>query len=245
MFAEPVTTDSAAGPRPLWKVRDLVYGVLLLVASLLLVVVIAGVLGLSAGGDPPDTVREAALTIAFELLFGAAVVYLAFHRGLRLADLGFVRPQRWGPAVVAWLGAYFVLAGYALLLAALDAVGFDVSGLRDGNPLPVDGDRQLGALAIVLLGVAVVGVAPFAEELFFRALLFRGMRGYWGLGPSLAASGIAFGAFHINISVLVPFAGIGVLFAWANERSGSLWTSIAAHAAFNGASFALTVWPPT
>jgi membrane protease YdiL (CAAX protease family) len=87
----------------------------------------------------------------------------------------------------------------------------------------------------------VVLVAPFAEELFFRALIFRGTRGYWGVGPSLLMSGLAFGLFHLNPSVILPFAAIGVLFAWANEQSGSLWTSITAHAAFNTVSFALSL----
>jgi uncharacterized protein len=46
---------------------------------------------------------------------------------------------------------------------------------------------------------------------------------------------------HFNVSVVVPFFAIGVLFAWIYRKSGSIWTPIAAHAIFNGLSFAVTV----
>jgi membrane protease YdiL (CAAX protease family) len=54
-------------------------------------------------------------------------------------------------------------------------------------------------------------------------------------------SGAVFALFHLNLSVIVPFALIGVIFAWAFWNSGSLWTTIGAHAAVNGLSFAFAV----
>ncbi len=186
------------------------------------------------------TATGAMATLAFELLFGGAVVWLAYRRGLHPRDLGFVRPLRWRPALIAWLGAYVVLQVYQLALEVLRRQGLDVSRFDDGNVLPFDKIESTAVL--VIFGLAVVVVAPLAEELFFRALLFRGMRGYWRLFPSLLASGAAFGIFHVNPSVVVPFAAIGMLFAWANEQTGSLWTSISAHAAVNGISFFLGVY---
>ena len=240
MFAEFPGSEARATLRPPWRVRDMLYGVGLLILSLGAVTALAVLLGFPLGEDSERAdVAAAVSTIAFELLFGAAVVLLAFRRGLGPAGLGFVRPSRWGPAVVAWLGAYGILIAYGVLLLALEALGLDISDFGEGNSLPIDADSGVAVLA--LFGVAVVLVAPFAEELLFRALLFRGMRGYWPLAPSLALSGLAFGVFHVNPSVILPFAGVGALFAWANEQSGSLWTSIAAHAAFNGVSFALSV----
>ena len=168
------------------------------------------------------------------------MLLLALRRGLRAGDLGFVRPRRWGPAAIAWGGAYGVLFAYAALLATLEGFfGVDVSTFDARNGLP---DELRGSVAALLLfAIAVMVVAPFSEELFFRGLLFRGLRGYWRLAPSLAVSGLAFGLFHFNLGVILPFAVIGALFAWANEQTGSLWTSIVAHAAFNGVSFVATV----
>jgi membrane protease YdiL (CAAX protease family) len=113
-----------------------------------------------------------------------------------------------------------------------------VSRFAQGNTVPID--PADGGFVLLLLAIAVVGLAPLCEELFFRALLFRGLRGFWGLTPSLFASGVLFGAFHLNVGVLLPFTLIGVLFAWSNEQSGSIYTSIAAHGAVNSLSFVLT-----
>ena len=240
VFAEFPPAEADATRPPLWRVRDMAYGVGLLVLSLGAVTVAIVILGAApTEGDDLGGITGGVSTIAFGLLFGASVLLLAYRRGLGAADLGFVRPTRWRPAMIAWSGAYGVLIAYGVLLAVLDALGVNVSMFNEGNPLPVDARQE--AQVLIVFAVAVVLVAPFAEELFFRALIFRGTRGYWGVGPSLLMSGLAFGLFHLNPSVILPFAAIGVLFAWANEQSGSLWTSITAHAAFNAVSFALSL----
>lgn len=104
--------------------------------------------------------------------------------------------------------------------------------------MPIDPTE--GGAVLLLLAIAVVGLAPLCEELFFRGLLFRGMRGFWTLTPSLLASGLIFGLFHFNLGVVLPFTLIGIVFAWSNEQSGSIYTSIAAHGAVNSLSFVLT-----
>jgi membrane protease YdiL (CAAX protease family) len=216
----------------------MLYGLGLLIASLVLVTVALVVANIEGDGAAADFAAGVS-TAAFELFFGAAVVWLAYRRGLRAPDLGFVRPRHWGPAAIAWAGAYLILLVYGMLLALLDAFGVNVSAFEGGNELPVDVRSSLGVALI--FAFAVVVIAPFSEELFFRALLFRGMQGYWRLWPSMLVSGLAFGLFHGNLSVIAPFAAIGALFAWANARTDSLWTSITAHAGVNGVSFALSL----
>lgn len=216
----------------------MLYGIALLVASLALITAGLVLFRIEGGGRGAD-IAAGVSTVAFELFFGAAVVWLAYRRGLRAPDLGFVRPRHWGPAVVAWAGAYAIIALYQLLLFLLARAGVETGSFQGGNELPVD---LRGSVAVALIfAVAVVVVAPFSEELFFRALLFRGMQGYWRLWPSMLVSGLAFGLFHGNLGVIAPFAAIGALFAWANARTGSLWTSITAHAGVNGLSFALSL----
>ena len=96
-------------------------------------------------------------------------------------------------------------------------------------------------MLVVTLAIATIIGAPLSEELLFRGLLHRGLRGYWRRFPAMSLSGALFGIFHLNIGVLVPFAFIGALWAWAYEESGSLWTTIAAHAGVNGVAFIATL----
>ena len=206
---------------------------LLLAIGVLAVAVAAG----AAGGD--RDLWGVIVTVGFEASMGGVVLLLARRRGIGLRELGFRRPARWGPLPAAWIGAYVMLGLYSALLVLLEELGLDVSALDEGNPLPVDADQGIATVAV--LGLAVVVAAPFGEELFFRGLLFRGLRGHWRVLPALALSGLIFGLFHLNLSVLVPFTAVGMVFAWAMEQSESLWTSIAAHAAFNSLAFGVHV----
>lgn len=241
MFAEPPElaqpSPDAFQPRT-WRSRDILVGLGLVIGAFVLIAIGLGIyVGIS--GDESTDGPGIVSTLVFELLIGTAVLFLATRRGLNFRSLGFVRPKHWGSLGLIWLGSYGVLIAYQIALALLEQAGINVDRLTEGNPLPVDSNDNIAL--IVVLGIAVVAIAPLSEELFFRGLIFRGLRGYWRLLPALAVSGLLFGAFHGNVSVLVPFAFIGALFAWGYERSGSLWIPILAHALVNGLSFALSV----
>ena len=225
-----------SGPRArMWRWSDLAAGVAVTVAGF---AVLATAVALSAGGDGV-TATVAVAMLVFEVTLVVTVLALAARRGLALADLGFAAPSRWRPLLYAWTGAYAILFAYTGALLVLQALGLPVEGLMGGNTIPIE--ASLGPLVILTIGVAVVIGAPFGEELLFRALLFRGMRGRWRFMPAAWASGLLFALFHVNVAVVVPFALIGVLFAWAYEESGSLWVTIAAHGGLNGVSFVVTL----
>jgi sodium transport system permease protein len=94
--------------------------------------------------------------------------------------------------------------------------------LLDGKPAP---------LWIVWL---VVGITPaICEELFFRGFVLSGLRRL-GILPAVLVSALLFGLAHASIYRLLPTAFLGVLFAYAVWRSGSVGCSIVAHALNNG-----------
>lgn len=220
---------------PAWRLSDLALGVFGLLLALLVVIALLAAAGGTGGGG--GDARGVAATVGVNVAMVGIVLWLARRRGIGLHELGLRRPARWTPVPVAWMGAYVVLGLYAALLLLLEELGLDVSALDQGNPIPVGADA--GPAVIVLLAVALVVAAPFGEEFFFRGLLYGGLRGHARLLPALALSGLLFGLFHLNLSVLVPFTAVGMLFAWAVERSESLWSSITAHAAFNSLALGL------
>jgi uncharacterized protein len=227
---------------PLWTIGDMVVGLVAVIVATGGLIAVMGVGLVVAGAAEPESygsrLAGAIGAVVIEAFLGLWVVFRLRARGLSWADLGFVAPRRWGPLWVAWAGSYVILISYMGLLALIESFGIDTSRFAQGNAVPIDpADR--GAV-FLLLALGVVGLAPLCEELFFRALLFRGMRGFWSLTPALLVSGLLFGLFHFSIGVLLPFTLIGVLFAWSNEQSGSIFTSIAAHGAVNSLSFFLT-----
>ena len=234
--AGTLARDSPAIAARTWRVRDLWYGLGFAMLAIIGVSLALALFGFELDGEAADIVFVLA-TLAVELMLGLWVLAAARRRGLRLDAIGLVRPRQWWPMWVAWFGAYGILLGYVLLIVLADSLGLPVDRLGDRDGFPIDVRRSLPVM--VLLGLSVVVAAPLCEELFFRGLLFRGLRGFWRLLPAMLVSGALFGVFHTSLAVLVPFSLIGMLFAWASEESGSLLAPMGAHAAVNALSFTL------
>lgn len=102
--------------------------------------------------------------------------------------------------------------------------------LWEGNPL------------VSLLSVALL--APAAEEIFFRGLIYnelkKAMRPLIAGGISAAVFGVVHGA---AVWMLVGFLA-GVALTWIYERTGSLWASILVHAT-NNTLAQITAYFPT
>ncbi|KXU35782.1 hypothetical protein AXK11_05400 [Cephaloticoccus primus] len=91
-----------------------------------------------------------------------------------------------------------------------------------------DSPLLLGSMTFL----AVV-LAPLTEELIFRAGLFRYLRTRAPRWVALALPALLFAALHANLASFAPLAVLGLIFALAYERSGTLAVPILAHALFN------------
>ena len=183
------------------------------------------------------------VTIFWEASFAGVVLALALRRGATLRTLGFRKPERWGPLPILIIASYSTLLGYGLVILLLKELGLDVSWLEGGNQLElIEGESSFPILVTLLIaGIAVAIAAPLAEELFFRGLVYRALSEIWSPTLAIFVSGFLFGAFHLNLSVLIPFTILGMLLAWGFRASGSIWVPIAAHFTINSLSFTVTV----
>ena len=84
-----------------------------------------------------------------------------------------------------------------------------------------------------MLRAIVVLVAPLAEEMLFRGVLFASMRVRFGFWPAALASSLIFGVIHLAPAQLLPLVALGMVLAWMYERTGSLWPSVVAHVVQN------------
>lgn len=240
----PQRARSPLPPAP-WTGRDLGAALGLLLLGYAVVVVIVTVIALNVGDPAEDSsaaLAVAVATLGFSIWLGTAVLIIATTRNVTLSELGF-RPLR-GAAMLwpigAWVGGLVIVVVYGLIvLAAQELFGQDLSRLTEGNPLP-DTEAMTDTVWFVL-GLSVVVAAPIGEELFFRGLIFRAIAARWGLIVGMLISGLLFSLVHFEISVVLPFWGIGMLFAYSYYKSGSLWTPVIAHAIFNGVSFIATL----
>lgn len=98
-------------------------------------------------------------------------------------------------------------------------------------------------LAPVCFIISSVILAPIAEELVFRACIFRTVRIKKGFLIGAIASGVIFGLLHvmaslfsgdfINLIYIIVYGLCGFLLCVPYERSGSVITSMLAHSLYN------------
>jgi uncharacterized protein len=143
------------------------------------------------------------------------------------AALGFRMPANPGRA--------FALAGAVLVagIAAAAALEPLLHGARSQGltPRAFPGGAE-ASIGLALTAIVIVGVAPFAEELFFRGALTGALAQRLGAFTPLA-SGAIFGAAHLEPRAFPALFVLGALLGWLYMRTRSLFPGVAVHAANN------------
>jgi len=183
-----------------------------------------------AGGGSEEDAGQAFFEYAFS---ATAAVFYGIMIGLTLLiarylprprlDLGlrrFATRYVWLALAVA-LGGIVVSAALEPLLHAGREQGLTPERWQDER-----------APAFALSALAVVLVAPFAEELLFRGLGVR-VLAFAGSAVAVVVTSLAFALVH-GLVVAVPALGLfAVGLAWLRIRSDSVWPPVIAHSAYN------------
>lgn len=196
-----------------------------------------------AGGASARLLAVAALSAAITvasyalMLIPAIAVAVVAHRrggrfseavGLRAFPVG--RTVGWALAVV--VGGFLTTAVYA---SAATSFGISVQG----NTGDLVSGFGAGPLELIMVFALVGVVAPFVEEITFRGIVFPSLREAWGTTPALLVSGALFGVVHLQPTIALPLALIGIALAVVFLRTRSLWSAIIAHCAYNSVALAL------
>ncbi|MGI8575075.1 MAG: CPBP family intramembrane glutamic endopeptidase [Egibacteraceae bacterium] len=196
----------------------------------------------------PGASDEALLALSHVVFAATVLSWVAIrYRADLLRLFGPRRPHARAALVGAGVGLLVYLVvnlGFgAVLEFAVRAGGQEVPVLqetfREAATDPVR--APLFILSAVLL-------APVAEELFFRGLLFQALRVRLGATGGILISGLVFGAVHVSAAsalanglVVAVTTLLGVGFAWAFHRYGSLLVPVLAHMTVNLISTVLIV----
>ncbi|MBJ7331753.1 MAG: CPBP family intramembrane metalloprotease [Solirubrobacteraceae bacterium] len=204
-------------------------------------VLIIGVIWVATSGKDLDVLQDDSSFIVVasavnEILFIATAVFVARMSGsFAWRDFGLVRAP---------------FKRTVILMAAVMATYFLILGIYNElvNLAPDDAPEKLGAgageLRMLCFALLVAVLAPIAEEIFFRGMIFRALWNGIGLWPAAIVSGLLFGALHIDAGTaerllqVVPLAILGVSFALLYSWTGTLYSTIALHATNNAIAVA-------
>ncbi len=213
-------------------------------AALGFAVLTALLVTLALGGADPARAKALARSETYVLSVLAlstagmiAAVYFIVILRRRIGWRGFgLTPMRPRAIVLS------IIAGL-LSVPMMGAIGTTVQKLL-GQPLV---SPQLSFLApagfsyTALFGMLLIGglLAPFAEEMIFRGLLFGWLRRFWLLWPAALTSAAVFGLIHGIVPIIVAAAAVGLVLALAYEIAGSLWSPVIIHATQNSVAISL------
>ena len=187
-------------------------------------------------GRIPDRL-EVEATLVVLVVQSAGVVgwlaYVASRKGLGSlsADFGlWIRVRDW-PWVAAGLALGVVATGLIVPITEL-------ANLKDTSQDVAKTFEDAHGVEQVLFALAVVSIAPAAEELLFRGALLRGLLRRASPPVAIFVSALAFALVHVigdpgTGYYVAAFLLLGLVSGWRAWRTGSLSQSIALHAGFN------------
>lgn len=155
-----------------------------------------------------------------------------YKRDVRARVTGGLIPKAGGRRLKAGEGLWLLLIGASLATFA----NMLVAALQ--NILPVreyqETMNQITSGKSIWMLVFWMGiVAPIAEEMVFRWLIYFRLRDYMRMGMAMAVSGILFGIYHMNLTQAVYASILGMMFAYFLEITGNLWASVLLHIGAN------------
>jgi membrane protease YdiL (CAAX protease family) len=179
-------------------------------------------------------------SIVFQLMLMGMVVGFMSWRAKPVEWLG-LRWKSWPLAfAIAPLTVFFMWC----LMGALHLSGWNgwlerslgIDAMQEAVKLL---QESRDVLVVGLMAVAAVLVAPVAEEVVFRGYVYPATKRFCGPVGGVLFSSLVFAAAHGNVVALAPLFVLAVLLCLIYEFTGSLWSCIAVHFLFNGATVAL------
>lgn len=191
---------------------------------------VVGIAGRSAGLST-DWAAYVVASGAFFVVMGGLVLVMLGRGAVSAGALRLDRPRwlRW--VIPGFLGG---LLAQLLTVVAYGLVANWFPSVRDSLSGQY-GDAIKGASGSLKVGIAVVvvGIAPVAEELFFRGALLAAMERNFSRATAVVATSALFALAHFNLVALPALFLLGVAFAVGDIRAKSLAPSVMAHIAVN------------
>lgn len=155
-----------------------------------------------------------------------------YRSGLKNLGIIWTRWRRGSfKGIVCYLGFIPVL----VLLTSIGLVFCGIFGI-DPEPHPLVDilKKERSLIYIYYLVITAVIIAPVFEEILFRGLFYQSLKKRFGFFTAAITSSVFFSFLHFNTAQFLPVLGLGVLFCFVFEYTGSLIPSIILHILNNG-----------
>lgn len=119
------------------------------------------------------------------------------------------------------------LAQYGNIIAGLAQIFLKSTIYQENMEKMTDGKSFL--MLVFWMGI----LAPIAEELIFRWLIYLRLRDYFKVAAAAVISALIFGIYHGNAVQAIYASLLGAAFAYILEVSGNLWSSVLLHIGAN------------
>lgn len=221
-----------AQPGPGWGWLDLFKALAATVVGAVLVGLLARTVVATLGLQAEERLVDPVFYVAGLGVYLAAIlgVYLFGARKGGWGALGL----RGAPALFFMLVPPLLIVQLLLIILVNSAVSVLAGGFENPQVDALTGGQVLQPGELLALLLLVAGVVPFAEELLFRGMLYPLLRARFGGAAAVLLNAALFAAAHVVLLLLPGLFVVGLLLAYLRERSGSIWPSVALHAAQNG-----------
>lgn len=95
-------------------------------------------------------------------------------------------------------------------------------------------------IALTLLALLAIVLAPIAEEIIFRGCIYRFLKSKMPTTMAMLVSGAFFASVHANLLALAPLMLVGFLLAYVYEKERNILVPICFHAFFNLLTLSMT-----
>jgi membrane protease YdiL (CAAX protease family) len=136
-------------------------------------------------------------------------------------------------AGIVTLAVLAAIGGSVVIGIVLDVLGVPIEEQHSVLEIARRAREGEGWRDAILLSCSALLIAPAAEEVLFRGLLFRRIRAASGRPLAYVLSMLAFAGIHGNVKGFAVYAWLGLCFAVALERSRRVGAAIAVHVANN------------
>ena len=233
--ADKPETAKITGKTIAWAVALLIWvGIALYASQFIISFIMIAILG-------TETVLQPVWSMVFSALVYILCLFLVVFVPWRLVkmktnrdELGLTGLPTWTDILLSPVGffVYFILSALLLGLFASILPGIDWNQTQDVGfqNLVLASDKILAFIALVIL-------APVAEEIIFRGWLYGKLRGKLPAWLSIILVSVLFGIMHGQWNVAVNVFCMSVVMCLMREITGTIWSSILLHVIKNGVAF--------